>query len=309
MKKADIIQILEDLKIDTNYVVIRRDRVIPTSIRLSGLNSTKRKILEQEYNIRVYFSENFQNAAKLVNKAISKYKLFKPKEKVILGYSGGKDSLLLLHLLEPYERKLGLKIIALNIDLTIEGERPWKDTRIIEEHCKMLEIDFVKITHDNDLVNLKKASSYSTCFICSNIRRLIMLRFASKHNINKLVLAHNLNDCVNVLLSSLISGRFRLLNYIKEFHDAEIPITNNLKIKLPKCIIVRPMLDVEEDTIIKALNEVELEYFRDKLYCRYSRERENFYKKVINNLFEELKKKNPNARKNLIITIRKMLNN
>lgn len=305
MRKKEILEILENLNIDTNYVIVRRDRIIPTNVRLSGMNSRKKKILEKEYGIKVYISDALQEAAKLVNRAINKYKLFNPKETVILGYSGGKDSLLLLHLLEPYERKLGLKIKAVNVDLSIEGERPWKDSEMIKKHCDMLEIDFVKISYDEDLSEIRKRSEFSTCFICSNIRRYLILN--SFKNIRKIVLAHNLNDNVNVLLSSLINGRFRILEYIKSFDEFELNISENLRIKLPKCIIVRPMLDVNEALIIKSLKEVELEYFKDKLYCRYSRERENFYKKIINEMFNKLEERNPNARKNLIETVKKYI--
>ncbi len=304
MEKEKIIEILENLNIDTKYVIVRRDRIIPTSIRLSKINARKRKIVEREYKIKVYISENIQKAAKLVNNAINKYKLFEPKEHVILGYSGGKDSLLLLHLLEPYERKLGLKITAVNVDFIIDGERPWKDTSMIESHCKMLGIDFHKISYEVDISEIKKYSEYSTCFICSNMRRyLILKKFGSR----KIVLAHNLNDNVNVLISSLINGRFRILEYKKEFDEIEIELSKNFKIYLPKCTIVRPMLDVDERTILKALEEANLEYFKDKLYCKYSIERENFYKKIIKKMFDIIEERNPYARKNLIDTIRKYL--
>ncbi len=75
--------------------------------------------------------------------AINKYNMLKENLLVVIGVSGGADSMCLLHFLSHNRDMLKIKIIAAHLNHNIRGEEALRDENFVREYCKKNNIDFV----------------------------------------------------------------------------------------------------------------------------------------------------------------------
>ena len=147
---------------------------------------------------------------KRVKQTIEKYKLFNKKDKILVAASGGKDSTVMLYLLQ----KLGYKIEAITINA------------LIGNYSKISLENLVKFCNEQDIklhdISLRKEFGYSLCYIksilnskgvniksctiCGVLRRYLLNKYARKLKATKLVLGHNLDDEAQVILMNIIRG-------------------------------------------------------------------------------------------------------
>lgn len=143
--------------------------------------------------------EIFKEAFALLKKVILNYNLLNDNERFIVGVSGGKDSLCLVHLLNEYNK------------------RENKNWDFIAVYMKSDFIDFdnkrlinffnsYKIKYEileARLIERINSSKKSPCFLCSRERKKILFNFAEKLNIKKIALAHHLEDVNETFLLNL----------------------------------------------------------------------------------------------------------
>src|SRR3989338_3914796 len=84
-------------------------------------------------------------------KTISKGKMLEKNDVVAVGVSGGKDSMVLLHLMNKLSKKLPIKLIAVTVDEGIAGYRD-RSIDSVKEFAKSLEIEQRTFSFDNDFV-------------------------------------------------------------------------------------------------------------------------------------------------------------
>ncbi|ENN96635.1 PP-loop domain-containing protein, partial [Methanocaldococcus villosus KIN24-T80] len=267
------------------------------------------------FNIPVIYSKTYEYISTKVGRFINKYKILSARDTVLVGFSGGKDSLILLHLLEPYTRKLGIKLIAVTVDVNIGGVRPWKNIDLLKYHCDMLNIPLVVLKSDLDVVELSKiltehskGMEFSPCFSCSIIKRYLIGKYAKelaeKENIDyekiKLAYGHNLDDNSDTILANLFKGeKIRYMRPVTKFKSNVVDFIK-FKLDLEPLTIIRPMLQILEDDIVKALDECNLEYYKDKEVCPYSRDRGDSIRRRCHEILEELEKEIPNIREMIV---------
>ncbi|ABR56380.1 tRNA lysidine(34) synthetase [Methanococcus aeolicus] len=309
---------------DPSYLTIRNDKIIINNKRLARLSKDKIEQIEQEFNIPIIYSRKYEEISQRIGRYISKHQIISPKDHIIVGLSGGKDSLALLHLLEPYRRKYGIKIYAITVDLNIENNRPWSETNKnmdkVINHCKNLNIPHKIIGYDQDVVQMSKILSentkgieYSPCFSCSVVRRHVLTNFARElfekeiqkdekidENKIKICFGHTLEDNSDTILANILKGDvIRTLEPLKRFHNSEFDY-GKFKVKLQDCILIRPLLSVSEKDILKALNECDLDYYHDKNECPYSRENGDGIRKKCHEVLGALEKDVKNIREMVI---------
>ncbi|BAP61694.1 hypothetical protein MMKA1_15770 [Methanococcus maripaludis KA1] len=121
---------LKELKkyCNPSYLTIRNDKIIVGNKGLARLSKEKMRKIENDFGIPVVYSRVFEEISERMGRFVSKNNIISPKDKILVGLSGGKDSLALLHLLEPYRRKYGVQIYAVTVDLNINGIRPWTES-------------------------------------------------------------------------------------------------------------------------------------------------------------------------------------
>ena len=318
---------IKDLKKHCNpsYLTIRNDKLIINNKRLARLSRDKIKKIEEDFGIPVVYSRSYEDISQKMGRYISKHKIISPRDKIIVGLSGGKDSLALLHLLEPYRRRFGIEIYAITIDLNIGGIRPWssdnKNTELIKKHCENLNIPHKIISFDKDVVKMSKILSentkgieYSPCFSCSVVRRYILTNFAMElsetDEINKktkICLGHTLEDNSDTILANILKGDvIKTLEPLKNFDEAVFDF-REFKLKLQKSTIIRPLLNVSEKDIIKALNECNINYYKDKDECPYSRDKGDSIRKKSHEILDYLEKDVRNIREMVISSILKSI--
>ncbi len=147
---------------------------------------------------------------------IQKYKLFTRNDQILLGVSGGKDSLALWHVL----LKLGYQTAGLYIHLGIHGENQYSTTSQqyaqefaqkygLKLHIVNVEADFGKTIPQFSQAN--KRGKLKPCSICGLVKRHTMNDIALQFGYDVLITGHNLDDEVSVLFNNVLSWQVDFL--------------------------------------------------------------------------------------------------
>ncbi len=129
---------------------------------------------------------------KLVGQINAKYGLIKEGDRVLVGFSGGKDSLTLLHTLKRMQRHAPFKFDFKAVTITYGmGE----NVQFLSEHCKEHNIDHEIVdTNIFDISVEKVRKNSSLCSLISRMRRGYLYTHALDNGFNKLALGHHLDD-------------------------------------------------------------------------------------------------------------------
>jgi tRNA 2-thiocytidine biosynthesis protein TtcA len=155
--------------------------------------------------------------------AIADYAMIRPGDRVLLGLSGGKDSLSLLHVLlhlrdkSPVRFELG----AATVDPSIEGFDP----SFLQAYVPDLGVPYFYRRQDIVGRALKTMRGGSFCAYCSRMRRGILYATAREHGYNVLALAHHLDDLAeSFLMSAFYGGSLRTMkaHYVNDAGDLRI---------------------------------------------------------------------------------------
>ena len=136
-----------------------------------------------------------------LRKADTDFHLIEPGDRVAVGVSGGKDSLLLLHALSLY-RKFSHKDFTLMAFTISMGLEPF-DLSGIHRLCQELDIPYVvKQTEIGDII-FNKRKEKNPCALCAKMRRGALNDMCREYGCNKLALGHHRDDAIETLLMSL----------------------------------------------------------------------------------------------------------
>ncbi|RLA92655.1 MAG: tRNA 2-thiocytidine(32) synthetase TtcA, partial [Deltaproteobacteria bacterium] len=122
---------------------------------------------------------------KKMGAAILDYNMLSEGDRILVGVSGGKDSLSLLKLFLMRKRRVPIEFSF--IACFIESEFIDVDKDTVFSYCQDNGIPFVTATLCIDEKEMN-------CFWCSWNRRKLLFELASEHNCNKVALGHNLDD-------------------------------------------------------------------------------------------------------------------
>lgn len=158
-----------------------------------------------------------------VGKAIADYGMIRDGDRILLGVSGGKDSLSLLHILKYLQGYAPVRfdLAVLTVDPQIPGFDPeplttYYDALGVPWHYERQPIlDQAKAHMDGD----------SFCAYCSRMKRGIMYRLCRERGYGVLALAQHLDDLAESLLLSLFhGGQFRTMkaHYLNDAGDVRI---------------------------------------------------------------------------------------
>ena len=152
----------------------------------------------------------------VIRRAVDDYNMIEEGDKIAVGVSGGKDSLLLLlalhHLQGYYPRHFDLE--AITIELGFEG----MDFTPVAELCRELDIPYTCLKTDIKEVVFDVRREDNPCSLCAKMRRGALNDAIRQRGINKLALGHHFDDAVETfMLSLLFEGRlscFRPVTYL-----------------------------------------------------------------------------------------------
>lgn len=147
---------------------------------------------------------SFSKLIEKVKNSIIENKLIESGDRVVVGVSGGPDSISLLHALMGLREKLKFDIFCVHINHMIRGLESDLDEEYVKEFCEKYEISISVYKFDiPQLAKEKKLSTEETARIC---RYEAFESERIKQNANKIAIAHNKNDQVETLLMRLMRG-------------------------------------------------------------------------------------------------------
>ncbi|MBE6789377.1 MAG: tRNA 2-thiocytidine(32) synthetase TtcA [Ruminococcaceae bacterium] len=159
-----------------------------------------------------------QKMLSYIRRACDDYNMIEDGDRIAVGVSGGKDSVMLLAALSAMRRFYPKKyeLVAIILDPQFNGVQT--DYSKIEELCKSLEIPLViKRTQIGQII-FEERREKSPCSLCARMRRGALHDAAIEAGCKKLALGHHYNDVVETFLMNLFSegrvGCFSPLTYL-----------------------------------------------------------------------------------------------
>lgn len=156
-----------------------------------------------------HFNDFFE---KRFRKTIRMYNLTNNKDYIGVATSGGKDSMVLLYLMNKLYKKSPTKICALFVDEGTPGYSN-KTKEVVETFCKREKIKLVSSSHKKEfgISTGEIAEKYNKkegtlCTYCGVLRRDTLNRLAEKEKITKVATGHNLDDEAQTVLMNMFSN-------------------------------------------------------------------------------------------------------
>lgn len=178
---------------------------------------------------------NMQRILSTLRKAVEKYDLIQQGDKIAVGLSGGKDSLVLLKALKMYQRfsPVQFDLVAITVDIYSGRE----DYSHLKNFCDELCVEFVvEKTDIHDVVfEIRKESN--PCSLCAKMRRGALNSACNRLGCNKLALGHHLQDVIETFfLSLLYEGRLSTMKPKSFMSKAQVTLIRPLYLTSEKTI-------------------------------------------------------------------------
>lgn len=216
---------------------------------------------------------------KRFSKGVVQYGLIEEGDKILVGLSGGKDSLALLELLARRSRiyKPRFSVVVAHVVMT---NIPYEsDIEYLRRFAEELNVPFV---HYETSFDLSSDTRKSPCFLCSWNRRKALFTVAKEHGCNKIALGHHMDDILETLLMNMT------------FQGAVSTMPPRLVMRKFDMTIIRPMCLVHESDLVELA--VLRGYRKQIKNCPYEK---GSFRSDIKRILHELEKLNPEARYSL----------
>jgi tRNA(Ile)-lysidine synthase len=197
-------------------------------------------------------------------KFIDEHLLLNPGEKILVGFSGGPDSVFLLHLLYKFRKRLKIEIYAVHINHLLRGKESDEDEQFCDAFCRSRGIKFspvrkrVKSFSDKNKMSLEEAGRF--------LRYREYEKTLRKNKLDKIATAHNAGDNTETVLLNLVKGTG--LDGI-----SGIPVKRDN--------VIRPVLCFTREEIVSYLRKKNFSYRVDKTNEESDYERNYLRNKII----------------------------
>lgn len=221
-------------------------------------------------------------------KAMATYHLIEDDDHILVGLSGGKDSLLLLELLARRSQISHPRFKVEALHVRMENVHYETDTSYLQQFCDTLGVtlhvkttsfDTHVISSEVEMTAKDKRRQKQPCFLCSWNRRKQMFNLAQELGCNKIALGHHQDDLLHTALMNLtFQGRFDTMPAL-------------LKMRMMPLSIIRPLCMIEENDIktYAALKG----YQKQQKLCPYET---NSHRADIKEIYNAIERMNPEAR-------------
>lgn len=224
-----------------------------------------------------------------VGKAIHHYDMISDGDRILVGVSGGKDSLALLSILN--ERLSRIPITYKLFPVYIDPGFPNGFSDALYEFLHLNSFDLRVEKTDNGIVAHSDANLENPCFFCSRLRRKRIFEIADELGCSKIAFGHHKDDIIETFFLNLCyAGNISTMRPMQPFFKGQISI-------------IRPLAFVEEDSIKRyASNKQFPEFIHPCPYAAISKRKQikewldvlyKTNKKIRGNIFRSLKNVNP----------------
>ncbi len=151
-----------------------------------------------------------------VRRTVSKYNMFGPRDNIMVGVSGGKDSVTLLHILTKIEKIF--PEVSICAGIVDEGIKHYRDEalKIADRNCQKLGVDQIHVSFKKmfgykldeivELIRKKRTNGLEPCSYCGVLRRKALNTIARETGVDKLAIGHSLDDETQTILLNIIHG-------------------------------------------------------------------------------------------------------
>ncbi len=170
--------------------------------------------------------------------ACKHYALLKPRDRIMVAVSGGKDSYTLLQLLAKLAERLPFSVELMAVHL--DQAQPGYDGRPLRRWLKHQGLPFEILREDTySVVKSHVPDGQTTCALCSRLRRGVLYGAAERLGCNKIALGHHREDALETLLMNLFyAGRIQAMPATYTTDDGAFEV-------------IRPMIECAEPDIAR----------------------------------------------------------
>ncbi len=136
-------------------------------------------------------------------KALTRWQMLNRGDTVVVGVSGGADSMALLHLLHALTPEYGLTLLVCHVNHGIRGQEAQRDERLVADYCAQLGIVCEVVHADVPTLAAQKGLSIEEC---GRMVRYEAFERLSKPFGAKIATAHTLSDSLETMLFHLARG-------------------------------------------------------------------------------------------------------
>ncbi|WP_335872112.1 tRNA lysidine(34) synthetase TilS [Bacillus sp. 2205SS5-2] len=139
-----------------------------------------------------------------ISKFIQQHTLIEKGDIIVIGVSGGPDSLMLLHYFHSHQVKWGVKVVVVSVDHMLRGDESYEDILFVESFCQQRNIPYLA-----KRVDVGRALAENKIGLQENARNLRYQAFREaiqKWNATKLALGHHGDDQIETVLMTLTRG-------------------------------------------------------------------------------------------------------
>jgi len=213
-----------------------------------------------------------------VRKTIERYDLIQPGDRVVVGVSGGADSVCLLHVLLELSADFGFDIHVAHLNHQIRGEAADEDAIFVRDLAKRWKVPFTIESCDVPALAAKHKMALEEA--ARRARYAFLGRVATEHNAQSIAVGHNADDQVETILMHWLrgSGLAGLRGMLPSTPLAGLRLfaEDNQRFVSSAIRIIRPLLEVRRADIeaycdylnIKPrfdLSNLDTTYFRNRL--------------------------------------------
>ena len=167
-----------------------------------------------------------------LGRAMGRFAMLRPGDKIAVAVSGGKDSLSLLHALVDYRKRAPFPYGL--VAVTLEQGKFKLPIRALEEKIRALGVDWI-LREDRATLRLIADSVPHGCDVCSRHRRYNLYKIAAELGCSVLALGHTADDCAEALLRNILfNGRIASLPPVSQSQKGSVRL-------------IRPLVYVTED--------------------------------------------------------------
>lgn len=230
---------------------------------------------------RIYRRELWQR----IGKANEDFGLVEEGDHIALGLSGGKDSTALLYIMTEWQKfsPVSFKVTAITLDMGWGG-----DLTPLKNYCAETGVSYhIEQTNIGPIVFETRQES-NPCSLCARLRRGTLHNIAKSLGCNKVALGHHLDDALETLLLCMsFESRFKTFKPKTYLDRADLTL-------------IRPMIYVEEKTIIKLVKRLSLPVIQNPCPANGLTKRQE-----MKNVISCWEKLNPSLRDSLLGALKK----
>jgi tRNA(Ile)-lysidine synthase len=195
----------------------------------------------------------------IINDYAMKHDLLRADDRVLVGVSGGPDSVALVHVLNELKDELQLYLEVAHLQHGIRGEAARQDARFVEKLAEELKFPFH--LREVDLPQLRSAAGRGNLEALARAERYrFFAELARSRNLSKVATAHTQDDQAETVLMWFLRGAgLRGLGGMAPLQKSDISSEESLSV-----VVIRPFLETSKAQIVRYLTTRNIAYRTDE---------------------------------------------